>query len=463
MRKRELQHVAEPNLFEDMFSHSEVPRILFDGKLYEDIDGKQVVFDPQQMLRRDICISDTTFRDGQQSLPPYTPDQVATLYAFLSRIAGPSGLVRQSEFFVYSNKDREAVRKCQELGLPYPEITAWIRAEPGDLKLVTDMGLKETGVLTSCSDYHIFYKMKLDRRKALDKYVNMVEKGLEAGVRMRCHLEDVTRADIEGFVIPFVQRVMELAEQAPPELRTKIRLCDTMGFGVSYPGAALPRSIPKLVYKLVNEAGVPSERLEWHGHNDFHKVHINAVSAWLYGADICNTTLFGFGERTGNPPLEGAVFEYLALKGPIGGIDTQAISEAAEYFSKELKVDISSNYPFVGSSFNVTRAGIHADGLTRDERIYNIFDTGKFLARPPRVAITDKSGADGIALWVNNFLGLTGEDRLSKIKTHKIGRWVTDQYNVHNRTTAISEQEMEEQIKKHLPKHYEEYLARKRS
>jgi len=462
VKKRELQDVKGPSLLEDVFPHSEIPRIVFDGKIHEEIDGRVVTFDPVELLRRDLCITDTTFRDGQQSLPPYTPDQIARVFRFLNRIAGTSGLVRQSEFFVYSPKDREAVRKCQELGFRFPEITSWIRAEAGDFRLVKEMGLKETGVLTSCSDYHIFHKLKLDRKKTMEKYLAVIREGLEAGVRMRCHLEDVTRSDVHGFVLPFIQKVMETAEQAPPELRTKVRLCDTMGFGVTYPGAALPRSIPKLVYKMIHEAGVPSERLEWHGHNDFHKVHINAATAWLYGCDLCNTTLFGFGERTGNPPLEGAVFEYLALKGPHKGIDTAAITEAADYFRTELKIPIPPNYPFVGAHFNVTRAGIHADGLTRDERIYNIFDTGKFLGAPPRVSITDKSGADGVALWVNDFLGLKGKDRLTKFKIHRIGRWVTDQYDVHRRTTAISDREMEEQIRQHLPRHYQVYLEKRK-
>jgi isopropylmalate/homocitrate/citramalate synthase len=102
---------------------------------------------------------------------------------------------------------------------------------------------------------------------------------------------------------------MRMSEQVPKELSAKIRLCDTMGFGISYPGAELPRSIPKLIYKLNQECGVPSEQLEWHGHNDFHKVHVNGGTAWLYGCDAVNSTLFGVGERTGNPPLEGAIIE----------------------------------------------------------------------------------------------------------------------------------------------------------
>jgi isopropylmalate/homocitrate/citramalate synthase len=225
-----------------------------------------------------------------------------------------------------------------------------------------------------------------------------------------------------------------------------------MGFGISYPGAQLPRSIPKLIYKLNRECGVPASRLEWHGHNDFHKVHANAATAWLYGCDVANTTVFGFGERTGNPPLEGAIFEYIALKGDLCGIDTTVITELAEYM-RSIGLPIPDNYPFVGRAFNTTRAGIHAGGLRRDERIYNIFDTTKLLNRPPRVAITDKSGTDGVALWVNEYLGLKGDQRISKIKIHKVARWVIDQYEKEGRLTAISDQEMEQKTRELLPQY----------
>ncbi len=460
MARHELQHVDQPQFFEDMFPYDAIPRIVFNGKIHEEIDGQLVTFDPAELQTRDLWISDTTFRDGQQSLPPFTVEQTARAYDYLARLSGPQGVIRQSEFFIYSEKDRDAVHACQDLGHRFPEITAWIRADEGDFQLVRDMGLKETGVLTSCSDYHVFTKLRLDRAKALDRYLGLVKQGLDAGVRMRCHLEDVTRADIDGFVIPFIQRVMELSEQVPEHLKTKVRLCDTLGFGLTYPGVALPRSIPKLVHRMIHEAGVPSSRLEWHGHNDFHKVHINAATAWVYGCDICNTSLFGFGERTGNPPTEGAVFEYIGIKGTMNGMDTTVISEAAEYFRTVMNLHIPPTYPFVGTQFNVTRAGIHADGLARDERIYNIFDTRKFLGVPPRVAITDKSGADGIAHWVNEFLGLKGNERIKKTRMAPIMRWVTDQYNIARRITTISDEEMEEQIREHLPEAYMAYKHR---
>ena len=458
-KKHPLVDAKRPDLLEDIFPYTLPPRIRLEGPVIEYIDGEPVEFDFGAVKNRPIFITDTTFRDGQQARPPYTIEQMVRIYDLLSKLSGPNGVVRQTEFFLYTKNDRETLDRCRALGHTYPECTGWIRAVKGDFRLVKEAGLKETGMLTSCSDYHIFQKLKFrSRKECIDSYCEVVDAAFEEGVRPRCHLEDLTRADIEGFVLPFVDRLMEMSRQVPQEQSVKIRLCDTMGFGVSYPGAELPRSIPKLIYKLNRECGVPSNRLEWHGHNDFHKVHVNAATAWLYGCDFINTTLFGFGERTGNPPLEGAIFEYIALKNDLCGIDTMAITELADYM-RSIGLPIPDNYPFAGRAFNTTRAGIHAGGLRQDEQIYNIFDTAKLLGRPPRVAITDKSGADGVAHWVNEFFGLKGDDRINKIRVHKLARWVIDQYDVQGRLTAISDQELEVKAKEFYPDYWEKYKS----
>ena len=454
MKEYPLQHTEEPRLLKDQFPYSLPPLITFEGPIKEYLDGREVTIDPADVQRRDIHITDTTFRDGQQARPPYKKEQMVKIVQMLSRLGGPNGVIRQIEFFLYTANDRATIDACRDLGLAFPEITGWIRAHIADFRLVKEMGLKETGMLTSCSDYHIFLKQKQTRQQAMDQYLEVVAAALENGIRPRCHLEDVTRADLKGFVLPFVQRVERLTEPLPDHLKVKIRLCDTMGYGVSYPNAAEPRSIPKLIWRMRNDCGIPPQRLEWHGHNDFHKVHINAATAWLYGLNALNATLFGFGERTGNPPLEGAIMEYIALKGGLNGVDTTVITELADFFHNEIQAPIAANYPFVGRDFNTTRAGIHAGGLRRNEEIYNIFDTTALLNRPPRVAITDKSGTDGVALWVNDFLGLKGERQLTVMKVAKIQRWVMDQYETEGRLTAISDEEMEEQVRLHFPELY---------
>ena len=437
----ELKDVKEPVLYRDMFPYASVPRVVLEERLI------------QTNIPKDIWITDTTFRDGQQSRPPYTPKQIADIFDFMHRMSGPNGVIRQTEFFLYSEKDREAVRLCRERGYQYPEITGWIRANKNDFKLVKEMGLKETGILTSCSDYHIFLKLNMSRKDALKAYLDIVATALAQGIIPRCHLEDITRADFYGFVIPFAQELMKLSEQA--KVPIKIRACDTMGYGFPFPGTALPRGVPEIFYALIHDGGVPSEQLEWHGHNDFHKGLINGVAAWMYGCSSVNGALLGFGERTGNTPVEAMLIDYISLTGNGEGIDTAAITEMAEYFRKEMGFPIPSNYPFVGAEFNSTSAGIHADGMMKNEEIYNIFDTSKILKRPMGVIITDKSGIAGIAHWVNSHLRLDTDKKIDKRHPGlaKMNKWVMEQYEL-GRTTSISGEELIEKAKKYLPEYF---------
>ena len=244
----------------------------------------------------------------------------------------------------------------------------------------------------------------------------------------RCHLEDITRADFYGFVVPFVRAVQEMADEAG--MPAKIRLCDTMGFGVPYPGVAMPRSVAGIIYGLKQYAGVPSEMLEWHGHNDFYKAVVNAATAWLYGCGAVNCTIFGIGERTGNIPTEAMVFEYAQLKGTLNGMDTTAITELARFYEHQIGYTLPAQTPFAGANFNVTRAGIHADGLLKNEEIYNIFDTGKFLDRPPLVNINQNSGAAGVAHWLNASYGLKGDKQVDKHSpvVKYVKEWIDSEY-----------------------------------
>ncbi len=425
-----LEDVKEPNLYRDFFSYEDVPRVVFNRRLVPmDVPDK-------------FYITDTTFRDGQQSREPYTVSQMTHIFDLLHKLSGPKGIIRMSEFFLYTKKDRDAVYKCLEKGYKFPEITSWIRASKKDFQLVKDIGLKETGILVSCSDYHIFHKMHMTRHQALDHYLGVVRECIETGVKPRCHFEDITRADFYGFVVPFAAALMELSEDTGVPI--KIRACDTLGYGVTYPGSVLPRSVPGIIYGLNHHAGVPSELIEWHGHNDFYRAVNNATYAWLYGAESVNCALLGIGERTGNTPLEAMVFEYAQLKGTLDGMDTRVITEIAEYFEKELHYNIPPMTPFVGKNFNVTRAGIHADGILKNEEIYNIFDTDKLLNRPIKIAISNTSGTSGIAHWINTHFHLTGEAAVSKNDpvVEIVYNWVNEQYN-EGRVTVITDDELE--------------------
>jgi isopropylmalate/homocitrate/citramalate synthase len=193
---------------------------------------------------------------------------------------------------------------------------------------------------------------------------------------------------------------------------------------------------------------VPSECLEWHGHNDFYKGVVNAATAWLYGASAVNCSLLGTGERTGNVPLEAMVMEYASLRGSLDGMDPTVITEIADYYKNEIGYRIPNNAPFVGRDFNVTRAGIHADGLLKDEEIYNIFNTKKLLNKAPTVLIGKSSGLAGIAYWINEHYRLDAAHEYQKhdALVEQLTRWIDGEY-LEGRQTTLSPEEIEKKIK----------------
>ena len=142
--KYTLQDREDGNLYRDMFPYEEVPKCTFNFRLTP-------ANPPEQ-----IWITDTTFRDGQQSRAPYEPEQIRDLFSMLHKLGGPKGIIRQTEFFLYSERDRKALDMCRDLGYEFPEITGWIRASKQDFRLARDLGLRECGILVSCSDYHIY-------------------------------------------------------------------------------------------------------------------------------------------------------------------------------------------------------------------------------------------------------------------------------------------------------------------
>jgi len=239
---------------------------------------------------------------------------------------------------------------------------------------------------------------------------------------------------------------MKLSQQSG--IPIKIRACDTLGYGVSFPGVALPRSVPGIIYGLQHYSEVPSEQLEWHGHNDFYKVVVNATTAWLYGCSSVNCSLLGIGERTGNCPLEAMAIEYASLRGDTNGMDLSVITEIAEYIESEIGIEIPANAPFVGRSFAATRAGIHADGLLKDEEIYNIFNTEKILNRPATVAVDSHSGLAGIAHWLNGYFKLKGDLAVDKRNPVVISmKEKVDALYAEGRNTVMGDGELESMLR----------------
>jgi isopropylmalate/homocitrate/citramalate synthase len=421
--------VIKPNLFKGIFPYEKFPVSKF--------DNVTLPYD----LPEDIWITDTTFRDGQQSMESFTVEQIEKIFKMLNKLDNGNGLIRQSEFFMYSKRDREALEKCQALGYKFPEITGWARPKIEDMKLAKSCGVKETGILMSCSDYHIFQKLNKSRSQVFSLYLSAIEKALEYGIKPRCHLEDVTRADVFGFVVPLVNAINEMGKAAGVDI--KFRICDTLGVGKPFNGHKLPRSVPGLVYYIKNLTGLKSEQLEWHGHNDYYYCTANSTAAWMYGASSVSTTLLGIGERTGNCPMESMLVEYHQLKEPKNKINFTMLNEVAAFFDEEFGFKVHTKMPFLGAESNSTRAGIHADGIMKNADIYNSFDSKDIFNRNIKIVVNQYSGVAGISGWINLYYNLAKDMRISKrdSRISLIKNLIDTEFDA-GRTTAISDKEM---------------------
>lgn len=432
----DLPNDQNKRFFRDIFPYPSPPKIKFDAE-------------PVPMnLPEKIWITDTTFRDGQQAREPYTADQVVHLYDLMHKLGGQSNIIKYTEFFLYTKEDRRAIETCLERGYEYPIVTSWIRATDSDLDLVKKVNMSETGILSSLSDYHIVYKFGWTREQTIENHLSVAENCLKEEIIPRCHIEDCTRADIDDVVLPFVQRLMKLSEEYG--LPTKVRICDTLGLGVSDPYATLPRSIPKLIHKLTTEGGIPNEWLEFHGHNDFHQSISASTAAWLYGCCGNNGTLLGIGERAGNTPIDGLVFQLLQLKDDLK-VDTKVIKEIAEYY-EEIGFTVPEFYPLIGSNYPLTRAGVHADGMVKNPEIYASFDFEKSLGTPMNIIVGRYSGASGIAWKINKLLGLKRHEWIHKNDPRVliINEYILDLYEA-GRVTAMSDKEMIALVRTHFP------------
>ncbi|WP_238375172.1 homocitrate synthase/isopropylmalate synthase family protein [Vulcanisaeta thermophila] len=358
----------------------------------------------------ELYITDTTFRDGQQAFNAYGVEDARELFRLLGELDNGSGRIIRSEFFLYTERDRAIVKAVRELNLEYPRVIGWGRARIEDVQLVKEAGLDEMVMLMSISDIHIKYKFNSTRDRVVSKYLAVAGYALKEGIRLRCSLEDITRADI-GFALSFAEKLLRLSEKYGVEVT--IKLPDTTGVGVPFPFAQLPYSIPKLVWVFRKVLGIPSDRLEFHGHGDYHMAVANAVSAWLYGAAINNATLLGIGERAGNVPIEALVIWYARIRGSFDGMNPRVISKIADFF-RGLGYEVPRYQPIVGSNAFSTAAGIHVQAQLRNPITYLSMDP-QIIGRSASIVIGPYSGRSAIYHWLVTHGFRADEDVVNRV------------------------------------------------
>jgi citrate (Re)-synthase len=371
-------------------------------------------------------ITDTTLRDGAQDsrFAIFPPEVRLRYYDLLHRLDNNTGTIYAVEAFIYQKRDVWTLEKLLERGYEWPRVTTWTRATPKDIKLLVDVSqgkVKETGMLASASDHHIFDKLGYaSKEEAIEKYLAPIRTALENNITPRVHLEDCTRADIHGWVIPFMQRVLEESRGI-----AKFRICDTIGWGSPDPYAALPWGVPRLYDVIRRETGA---ELEFHGHNDFGLATANSIASWRYGGKKVNVAFAGLGERTGNTSLEQMVAALIRHYGD-PGFDLTALEEMKTLIDTEV-TPLPDRAPIIGEVFTTT-AGIHQAGVGRQDAapgglIYLPFAASLFGRGEVELSrVGSLSGSEGIISVLNREMERQGRSDRFK-ETSRVVKQIYD-------------------------------------
>ncbi|BDC36522.1 MAG: isopropylmalate synthase [Candidatus Methanoliparum thermophilum] len=387
-------------------------------------------------------ISDTTLRDGSQ-MPGVVMklSQSIKIFEYLEQLG-----IEKTEIFLYSNKDRIAAKTMINRNKGITEITGWARANPEDIDLVLNFDqIKEVGILMSVSDIHLDYKLKMSREDAREKYLDALQYAVDHGLKTRCHLEDMTRSDLDGFVFPLVKDILDIAPD------TIIRICDTVGVGLPYEESPLPVSIPKII-KNLKEIGV--KEIETHMHDDFGMAVINSIVGYFYNAQWSNLTFLGIGERAGNAEMEKIIlFLSTRIEGYENKYNLSKLVEFSRYIQKEIGIKVPPNKAIIGRNVFAHESGIHTAGVLKNPITYEPYPP-ELVGGERRILIGSTSGREVVRAKIEETL----KDLLDADVTIKkddprvriIAKEIKKLYDEGERVSCISDKELRAYVEKYF-------------
>jgi isopropylmalate/homocitrate/citramalate synthase len=393
-------------------------------------------------LGQEVFISDSTIRDGSQ-MPGIVMKKrhKLAIHEYLHQIG-----IEKLETFLYNERDREAVREMLDRAYEFPEVTGWARANPKDIDFVLSMdGIKETGILMSVSDSHIIDKMGLaSREEAEKKYTDALQYAVDHGLKTRAHIEDMTRADNEGFVFPLVKKLLEI------DPHCIIRLCDTLGYGLPFPDVREPYGIPYMV-KYLREIG--TKNIETHIHDDFGLSISCSLAGYWYGANWSSLTFLGMGERAGNAELEKiALFLIQRIEG-FQRYDLRSVTAFARYMENEMGLRVPRNKSVVGKNIFAHESGIHTAGVIKNPFTYEPYPP-EIVGGKRQLLIGDSSGLEVIRFKVeetlNDLMHVDTKVNKNDPRVKAIQADIQKLYNEEKRISAISDEELKKFVEKYF-------------
>lgn len=301
---------------------------------------------------RQVRLDDTTLRDGEQTAGVvFTNQEKIQIAKYLDEIG-----VHQIEagIPVMGGDEREVIEEIAHMGLR-ASVLGWNRANVADIKTSIECGVDAVAISLATSDIHIETKLQKDRAWVVDSIRTAVAYAKSEGVYVSVNAEDASRTSLEF--------LLEYAAAAKAEGADRLRFCDTIGI-------MEPLRTYKVIKELIEQTGL---EVEMHTHNDFGMAVANAIAGIHAGATWVNVTVGGLGERAGNAALEEIVMACKYVEALDLGIETERFREIVDFTMQAAGRTVPAWKPVVGSNMFAHESGIHADGVIKNPKTYEIF------------------------------------------------------------------------------------------
>jgi len=312
-----------------------------------------------------VRIFDTTLRDGEQS--PGASLTVGEKLKVAGQLAALGVDIIEAGFPAASPGDLDAVQRIAgEVGTEDgPVIAGLARATPGDIDRAWE-GVKgatrpRIHTFLATSDLHMERKLGMTRDEVLFAVGEMVAYARNYCQDVEFSPEDATRSDPA-----FLMEVLSAAIEAGA---TTLNIPDTVGY-------AMPGEYADLMRSLIQgtEGG---EGVIWsvHCHDDLGFATANTIAGIQAGARQAEVTVNGIGERAGNASLEEVVMAFHTRRDRFDiatGIETTRLVQTSRIVSNFTGIQVPPNKAVVGPNAFAHEAGIHQDGILKDQRTYEI-------------------------------------------------------------------------------------------
>ncbi|MCB9601259.1 MAG: 2-isopropylmalate synthase [Sandaracinus sp.] len=320
-----------------------------------------------------VRIFDTTLRDGEQSPgATMTSKEKLEVAKTLSRLGVD---VIEAGFPAASPDDLRAVRAIAEtvgqevvvgrISPEPPSICGLARAAKGDLdkcwEAIAPAKHPRIHTFLATSPIHREHKLRMSKAEVVAKVREMVTYARSLCADIEFSPEDAGRTEMD-----FLYEVLAVAIEAGA---TTLNIPDTVGY-------TLPHEYGDRIRLLrENVPGIENVVLSVHCHDDLGLAVANSLSGVLNGARQVEVAINGIGERAGNTSLEEiamALHTRRALLGLSTGIDTTQLTRASRLVSKVTGMVVQPNKAIVGANAFAHEAGIHQDGMLKNEETYEI-------------------------------------------------------------------------------------------